>query len=337
LDAVVSSGDYEAGVSAAIAYHEAGRPQSASVPGTAIRTADGWRVPTQPGTWLPAEEWALPDVGEIPYAAYDRLYRSDQSKFCGIPERRELVVPVARGCPIGCAFCDVPPMQGRRERRLSVIRTVDYIRDAFARQPFEYVAFYAPTFTLDRAWVQELCRMLRTEQRRYPWKCATTLHHLDAELIAQMASAGCVRISVGVETLEDEPSAELPRAKQKPRSRFDDVARWCNSHDIELNCFVIVGLPGTTPQGTRRTIEVIARAGARVRPTVYTPYGQMRPDMTEQQLSAFNRQLFVDAAAVAADGHDPAEFLAFVFGADSYTTPAPERVLQASTGAVGRA
>jgi len=326
LDAVVTGGDYEAGVAAALRWAGDGRPDLPGLPGVAMRRGDGWTEPTGPGVWLPAHEWALPDVADIPYVSYEQLYSRDQNKFCGIPQRRELVVPVARGCPIGCSFCDVPSMQGLRERRMTARRAVDYIRDCFARHPFEYVAFYAPTFTLDKAWVRQLCALLRAEPRRYPWKCATTLHHLDEALVEEMAAAGCVRISVGVETFEPDAAGALPRVKQRPRDRFEVVAAWCNRRGIELNCFVIVGLPGTTPEGARRTIEAITAAGARARPTLYTPYHDMRADMTEREISGFNRQLFADVAQVRSAGHEPEEFLKLIFGGDGYLTPVTARI-----------
>lgn len=326
LDAVVCGGDYEAGVSAVLRWAGDGRPAGAGLPGVTVRTGTGWRPPGGPGDWLPADRWVLPDVSEIPYASYELLYRKDRNKFCGIPERRELVVPVARGCPVGCDFCDVPPMQGLRERRITVDRAVGYIRDCFAGHPFEYVAFYAPTFTLDRPWVSELCRRLRAEPRHYPWKCATTLHHLDESLVEEMGAAGCVRISVGVETFQEAAADRLPRVKRRTTERFERVVGWCHRFGIELNCFVIVGLPGTTPEGARATIEAVGRAGARARPTLYTPYHRMRPDMSERELSGFNRQTFVDADRVRADGYEPAEYLRLVFGGDDYLTPATARI-----------
>ncbi|GAA4441539.1 hypothetical protein GCM10023148_48740 [Actinokineospora soli] len=314
--------DYEAGVAAAVDWHADGRPDT-RLPGVHLRGPDGWRDPSGPGVWMPAAEWVLPDVREIPYAAYENLYANDQNKFCGIPQRRELVVPVARGCPVGCDFCDVPPMQGLRERRITVERAVDYIRDAYTKQPFEYIAFYAPTFTLDRKWVRELCAALADEPRRYHWKCATTLHHLDADLVARMGAAGCVRISVGVETFEEEAAEGLPRVKRSARQRFEEVAGWCRDSGVELNCFVIVGLPGTTPEGTERTIRAIDEFGARARPTLYTPYERMHADMTERELSGFNRQTF---AYPADGGQDPTAFLRLIFGGDGYQTPAIERI-----------
>lgn len=328
LDAVVASGDHEVGVSSVLAWASEGRPRTHGLPGVHLRFSDEWVDPAGPGVWLPVEEWVLPDVREIPYAAYSDLYRNDADKFCGIPGRLELVVPVARGCPVNCSFCDVPAMQGMAERRMNVERTVAYIRESFELRPFEYVAFYAPTFTLDRRWVERLCEALKSEPCSYPWKCATTLHHLSAPLIASMGEAGCIRISVGVETFEEEAAAGLPRIKRHHRAHLQEVALSCQEAGIELNCFVIVGLPGTTPDGARRTMDVIAQAGARARPTLYTPYERMHGGMSERELSAFNRQTFVEFEEVGAGIHKPIDYLNVIFGGDDYVTTAPARIPQ---------
>jgi anaerobic magnesium-protoporphyrin IX monomethyl ester cyclase len=289
FDAVVAAGDAEVGVAGYIhaVLHNDDRPQ----PGTWVRTRSGWRAPSGPGRTLSASDWALPDVREIPYDAYDRMYADDTNRFCGIPGRRELVVPIARGCPIGCSFCDVPAREGLAERRLPVARAVEYIDSATRRAAFDYVSMYAPTFTLDRAWVREFCRTFQGSRAALPWKCTTSTHHLDQELVKLMGWAGCIRISLGVETLENSAAKTLPRAKHATEARLNDIASWCAAGNIELNCFVILGLPGASADGTQATVEYLERLGARVRPTMYTDWSRMAPDMTLTEVALFNRQV----------------------------------------------
>jgi Radical SAM superfamily len=288
FDAVVTSGDYETGVAAALEAMHTGSTRAA---GARLRSGDSWIEPQMPGATLDPSEWILPGVDEIPYDRYDELYGDETRKFSGLPSKRELVVPVARGCPVGCSFCEVPTVFGKRERRLPVSSTLTYIRDSFAAAPFDYVSFYAPTFTLDREWVDSLCRELRVAP--VPWKCCTTMHHLDERLVRNMGASGCVRISVGVETLEESAYPNLPRAKRKQEGDLRRLAGVCAASGVELNCFIIVGLPGTSPEGTRGTIELLEALGARVRPTVFTPYDLLSGESTDAEIMAMNRQLFV--------------------------------------------
>ena len=291
LDAVVAQGDPEVGV--AVFVEECQRGKLGALPGVYVRSHNGnWQRPSPGGKIIPAEKLPLPDVREIPYDAYDRMYRNDLNKFCGIPERRELVVPVSRGCPIQCEFCDVPIREGIGERRISVPRMLTYVEQCMRATSFDYVAMYAPTFTLRKPWVYELCRALTDGDLKFKWKCTTTLSHLDEELIQAMAAAGCVRISVGLETLESLAQELLPKHKQMETEAFERVARWCEAAQVELNCFVILGLPGTTLEGARHTAERVEAVGGRLRPTIYTDYHKMQPDMDEEEIASFNRHLF---------------------------------------------
>jgi anaerobic magnesium-protoporphyrin IX monomethyl ester cyclase len=291
VDAIVVSGDTEAGIATYLRWLEDGEREDWLPKGVTVRATDRWRRPTVPGDFLPASQWKLPDVAEIPYAAYMSMYQRDESKFCGIPHRHELVVPAARGCPIGCSFCDVPVVQGLRDRRLSVDRVVAYIENSFAAHPFEYVAFYAPTFTLDRRWTYDLCEALTARGSRYPWKCATAISHLPLELLDAMAESGCIRVSVGLETLDPLGQEMLPRQKQIELARFHALAARCNELGVELNCFTIAGLPGTTPEGVRRTVEEIRTVAGRVRPTMYGNIDRLQTATTLQDAALFNRQL----------------------------------------------
>jgi radical SAM superfamily enzyme YgiQ (UPF0313 family) len=295
FDAIAYAGDYEAAVAAVLQSAD-----RSAVPGVAV-LKDGSYVYTPGAITLSADHWTFPDVREIPYSAYDSMYRDDLKKFCGIPDRRELVVPVARGCPINCQYCDVPKLQGRKERRVDVDRVLDYIEESLRVAEFEYVSFYAPTFTLNRRWVLDLCEKKRDRGIDIPWKCVTTLSHIDSDLLTEMAKAKCVRVSIGLETLDPTVSHLLPKAKQDVEERLRRLLDDCARTGVELNCFVMLGMPGESPEGIQHTIETVRNAGARVRPTVYTPYQELRADMTELEVSMLNRQLVFDADEVNKD------------------------------------
>lgn len=279
IDGIVASGDYESGVAGFLDYlDEKGYPA-----GVAVREGTDWIDIKGKGLLLPVTDLILPDINEIPYASYDALYKNDLRRFCGIPDRMELVVPVARGCPVGCDFCEVWVREGLRERRISVEDTVSYIKDSFAKLPFEYVSFYAPTFTLNKPWVHKLCETMKEQGMAYPWKCTTTQFHLDEEMVCAMADAKCFRISIGVETLEKGALDTLPKPKRQTREQFDQLYGWCRAAGVELNCFIVVGLPGTTLEGTEATFDYLKKEGIRVRPSIYSDYSLLKENMTEQQ------------------------------------------------------
>ena len=288
LDAIAWSGDHEDAVHSYVDHLGDGRPTR----GVMVRTGPEGFAKGGPGAFLPAHRWSLPDVRELPYDAYESLYSDDLDKFCGIPDRRELVVPLARGCPVGCAFCDVPKQQGTEDRRLSVPRTVDYIESSLRHRAFDYVSFYAPTFTLRHRWVEEFCEAVRERLPFLKWKCVTTLGHLNEGLLLTMAQAGCVRVSVGLETTHlPTARAHLPGAKAATLGRFEEVSQWCARAGIELNCFVMLGMPGEPLAHARAALNQAIEAGHRVRPTLYTDYEALPVEGAVDILATANRQL----------------------------------------------
>jgi len=98
-------------------------------------------------------------------------------------------------------------------------------------------------------------------------------------------------VSVGIETLEAAAQSLLPAAKHCSPERFDDLAGRCVELGIDLNCFAILGLPGSTIDGTLETARHVRARGAKLRPTFYARYQELRPDMEEAEIARYNRQL----------------------------------------------
>jgi radical SAM superfamily enzyme YgiQ (UPF0313 family) len=294
IDGIVTDGDFESSV-----YHfwkyvcdNTYKPK-----GCAIRSGDSW-FSCPKGLYLDASNWVFPDLSEIPYDYYSKLYLNDSNKFCGIPNKKELVVHVSRGCPVNCKYCDVSSMQGTTDRRFSPETVYQYITQNFKKYQFEYVSMYSAIFTLNHKWTTSLCNLMMDSKTVIPWKCVTTIEHLSTDLIECMAKAHCVRISIGIENLyENNGTTFLPAIKKDTIKKFESIALACNRCAIELNCFVMLGIPGITLEDSLNTIQTLNQYQVRIRPTVYTPYYKMNADMSLKDLAKFNRQLFDDSMA----------------------------------------
>ena len=68
-----------------------------------------------------------------------------------------------------------------------------------------------------------------------------------------------------------------------------------------MNCFIILGLPGDSPDKLAYTIDLCEQYNARIRPTIYTPYNDIIDDLSDETLMQYNRQLFVDGTVSLED------------------------------------
>lgn len=108
-----------------------------------------------------------------------------------------------------------------------------------------------------------------------------------------MSKSGCIRISLGIESFTKTAFMGLPKVKQDTLDSFKNISQLCKKYNIELNCFIILGLPGDTPLDIKKTIDICLQHGARVRPTIYTPYEKLEEPTSIEEINKFNRQLFL--------------------------------------------
>jgi anaerobic magnesium-protoporphyrin IX monomethyl ester cyclase len=283
IDAIVVDGDFETAVADYVDLL-LGTTSIDTIKGLLVRSANDW-TSTPAGRYLDPKDWAYPPLKEMPLAAYANISARPGNRFSAIPGRRELTIGVARGCPVGCDYCLVPMYQGLSERRRPVASVIEHIENAAKEIEFDYISMYAPTFTLNQRWTEEFCGAV--QPMVVQWKCCTTIRHLSEQLVGNMGRSGCVRISVGLETLDEPARLLLPQAKRISDGQIEALAGWCKSVGIELNCFIMLGMPGHTRDGLRYTFDHLNSLGIKVRPTAYTPYHRLTPSISDGDLSTF--------------------------------------------------
>lgn len=285
VDAIVTNGDYECSVDSVIKYINGDLEQPK---GCLYRYDEKWTI-SEEGDYLPPEQWGQPDLNEIPYDKYSNLYINDTNKFCGIPNKKELVINVSRGCPIGCEYCDVAKMQGHKDRRMTPMALYEYIINNFEKYSFDYVSMFSAIFTLNKKWIEEFSRLML--KSKIPWKCVSTIEHLSPEIIQLLGKANCIRISIGVETISTNYNNALPQIKNNTYDKIKEIVEACKACEIEVNCFVMIGIPGVSARESIKTIQLLEDLDVRIRPTIYTQYDEMKYENTISGLSKYNRQI----------------------------------------------
>ena len=214
----------------------------AGVKGVALR--DGGQVAMTP-------ERPLVDLGKLPLPAQD-LLPLDKYRM-PLAGRRYTYVLVERGCPHRCTFC-VESALWHGEVRLrpvpSVLEELRWLRALGV----ERVLFQADLFTVNRAWVLELCRALIREGIGMPWTCNSRVDTVDAELLMAMKEAGCFLIAYGVESGSDEVLRRA--AKGTTVSQIKPAVTLTRRAGIRSWGYFVLGLPGETRETLEETIRL---------------------------------------------------------------------------------
>lgn len=181
---------------------------------------------------LPPEKWGVPQFDMLPLDDYLRI--SDG----------EVHITACKGCPFGCEFCNEKYVSSQKLRYRNIAQIVNYLCHPQSSK-IKSVYLDASTFSYDREWVIDLCRKLISEGNPIlPWKTCTRLDHLDEELIELMGRANCIRISIGVESMDF--NIQKRNNKVINLEKLEAFARFCHKYGIQPRALLIIGLKGQT-------------------------------------------------------------------------------------------
>ena len=120
--------------------------------------------------------------------------------------------------------------------------------------------------------VVSICNGILEERIKIAWRCETRIQDLNEGLIALMAKAGCIGINMGLESASDSVLANMKR-KVFDLKKAIRLIKSCKKHNVEINGFFIIGLPGETILTSLKTIYYALRLNPDfLQFTVATPY-----------------------------------------------------------------
>lgn len=216
------------------------------IPGTAVFAAEGQVSATPPGEYLSLDELALPDRDILPPEPYGM-----HPPF-GIHGRVHMV-ETARGCSHGCDFCCLAGELRQRSPAL-VVEELVLLKERFK---IKEVHFVDPTFPLDRARTLEICQGMLDHGLDLKWSCKSRSDVVDADLLGQMAAAGCYLISYGLESGSDQILQGI--SKRATAAQNEQAVRLSREAGIRSLAYIMLGSPGETQQTVEETFAMVRR------------------------------------------------------------------------------
>jgi radical SAM superfamily enzyme YgiQ (UPF0313 family) len=161
----------------------------------------------------------------------------------------------SRGCPFRCTFCVYPQtLTGRRYRFRSIEDVLDEME--FVAREFpdaKSIFFEDDTLTANKKRCLELADAIIERGIKIPWT-ANSRVDLDLETMLKMKAGGCRELCVGFES-GDQDVLNSMRKGIKPDRMFRFMKDARKAGIFIHGCFM-VGFPGETLQGIKKTIDV---------------------------------------------------------------------------------
>lgn len=218
-----------------------------------------WRDNGQVVTNPPREH--IEDLDSLPFPAYEKLpgfprgYHLPLFSYINTPGA---TMVTSRGCPYQCSYCDRSVFKrGFRYNSAEYIYAhMEYLRTRFG---VRHINIYDDLFTLNRKRISELCQRLTANPLGIHFNCAVRVGHSDNALLGMLKDAGCLMVSVGIESAEPDllevhkPGVYLEEVR--------DTVQRIQAAGLRVKGLFMMGLPGETPASIQKTSDFVISLG----------------------------------------------------------------------------
>lgn len=203
----------------------------------------------------------LIDLADLPMPRKD-LFRDTGTTL------NAMVAQAGRGCPLGCNFCTVTLMYGRKFRT----RPVEHVVEEIRRYPAKMFFFVDDNMFLSHEYAYELFEALIPLKIKWGSQASLELICRDDKLLALAARSGCISLFVGFESVDQETLNKAHKAFNKVH-KFDDNVEKIRKHGINVVGAFIFGFESDTRATFQKTLDFAMRNRlAMVNTGIMTPF-----------------------------------------------------------------
>ena len=199
----------------------------------------------------------LDTLGFPAYELFDMPYYSEPSPWVirWLP-LSAVNIRTSRGCPGACRFCAGYYIGGIGVRYHSIEYVIERISMVVKNYGVEAIHFEDDTIGSDIYRLRMLCQELRKKGfDKLKWDCCLRVDQVDAELLKEMKSSGCIQIEYGFESGSDVALRRLSKNTSVELNRR--AVNLTRKAGIRIFADVMFGLPGETEEQFKATIEFL--------------------------------------------------------------------------------
>jgi len=167
-------------------------------------------------------------------------------------------IQLVRGCPWKCIFCASDQLETTRILKRSVSTIVDEIEGLVNTYGIKHFMIIDDVLTLVRKTTVEFCNQLIERKINISFEGSTRANLLDDELVGLMKKAGLIRLSFGLETVDEDMRKTMN--KKVPLDSYREANALLNKYNIEALNSVMIGLPGESEENVWKTLNFLKGA-----------------------------------------------------------------------------
>lgn len=199
----------------------------------------------------------IENLDDLPFPAYEKL--ENFPKGYRLPLFSYIMTPGAtmvtsRGCPYQCSYCDRSVFkQGYRYNSARYIyEHMNYLRSRFG---IRHLNIYDDLFTMNRKRIAELCGLLSKKPLGIQFNCAVRAGHADDDLLYMLHEAGCLMVSLGIET--GDPDLMKVHKQGVSLEAVRDTVKRIKAAGLRAKGLFMMGLPGDTVDSIQKTSDFV--------------------------------------------------------------------------------
>jgi len=224
-----------------------------AMPGIGFHGAEGQPVINPVKTYIgDVKEMVRPDYSLIDMDFYLKQSSKDYQFNSDLPTATLLT---SYGCPYNCIFCATRTISGRKVAFRPVEEVLDEIDYLVSYYGVKNLIFLDECFLARRSRVEAILQALIDREDKLVFKIATvSAWNLDDALLEMMRQAGCIQISVSVESGNPRVLHDIIR-KPLDLDIIPGIVKKCKELGIDIGANFVIGFPGETWEEIRDTFR----------------------------------------------------------------------------------
>ena len=191
------------------------------------------------------------DINNLPFPARE-LLKNNKYKY-PLSQKPFSLISISRGCPYNCSFCNASHYHGIKYRKRAIESIIYELEECIKLYKIKTFLFWGESFSLDMDYAHKLLDAIIQSGLKITWSTRSMIDRIDKDLLLKMKKAGCISISVGIESINQ---LALNSVNKKINvDTFKDKLQQINDAGIISVGHFILGLPNDNKETIKQTIQ----------------------------------------------------------------------------------